>query len=183
MDEWTLESPSFNAVNAGTMIRLMVDTWGSKLADANPPEAPVGDGEAPIKADAGMFTERWVVVGKLTTKSATDTTIWNPTIVGGVSRTALSNVWEYRDLLDTAKKTWYAEAGTGNWHNDGTPARGTGLCRMRVGYKNSGGSAVAKYVYGSIVSVDFGPVAAAMKDSGSVPFRLEFAYASVESTA
>jgi len=179
-DEWTLESPSHNASNAGTMVRLSVDQWSHHLRDANPPQVPQGRNNAPIKVAAGMYTEAVKVAGFLSNQTAVDTAIWNPTIIAGASRTALNNSTEWRDLLEDSINDWWDETTSENWHLDGTPARRDGEARLRMGFKWNGSALVAKYVYGYVASIDFGPVPAAFKTSGKIPFVLEFHYARVK---
>lgn len=182
-DEYTIESPSFNAVDAGTMIRLPASTWTKKVLDVNPPEAATGSGDAPTKAEAAMYQEGVVFTGEFSDKTAQDTAIWNPTIINGVSRTALGASEELRDLLDATKKAWSREPAAGNWHNDGSPTRATGQCRIRLGNKwsgGAGGSKVPYYIYGYVRHVVFGPNDAAQKSSGKMKFTLEFGYAQVE---
>lgn len=184
-DEITLESPSFNGANAGTMLRLSTAVWRHRVRDANPAEKPVGDDEAPVKVDAGRFSEGIIIKGQISSRIAADQAIWNPTIIEGVVRTNLASPLEFRDLLLRSRKTWWKEAAAGNWHNDGNPARAKGLCRIRLGSKwsgGAGGAAAPYYIYGYVASIDIGDVTAGMKDGLIMPFTLEFGYANVEST-
>lgn len=180
-DSVTLESPSFNAVNAGTMLRLPTSKWTHQVLDANPEQKAQGDDKAPVKADAGMYIEQFTVIGEISQKSATDLTIWNSTIINGASRTALNNAEELRDLLLASKKTWYKETVSGNWHNDGTPARAKGLCRLRLGDKWNGAALVPYYTYGFVINVTIGEVHSSMKESKTMPYRIDFGYAHVQS--
>lgn len=187
-DDVTLESPSHNAANAGTMLRLPTASWRVTIRDASPQEVAVGEGEAPVKTDNGAYTEVVVVSGQITEKNATDTNIWDATIIEGTSRTALLSMEHFYDFLETARKTWWEESASGTWHDDGNPARTTGLCRLRVGFKENGtyaggSSLVPRYFYGYVVQVDFGTVVTGMKTGKIIPYTLTFAYASVESTA
>lgn len=181
-DDITLESPSFNAVNAGTMLRLPAAVWSHTIRDMNPAEAPVGDDEAPVKVQAGMFVEVIKITGQVSSKTALDQAIWNPTIIEGANRAALNNAEEFRDLIRKAHVAWWKEAAAGNWHNDGNPARRKGLCRLRIGDKWNGAALVPFYVYGFVSSVAFGPIVAGHKDARIFPFTIEFAYAEVQST-
>jgi hypothetical protein len=192
-DEYTIESPSFNPTPgslSGTMIRLPAKTWAHAILDVNPAEAAGGDGEV-TKTESGMWQEGIVFSGDFSDVTVKDTASWSPTIVDGVSRTALACAEELRDLLLRTKRPlapsttngWPQESASGNWHNDGAPARAPGLCRVRLGYKWSGGVGGAKvpyYVYGYVRRIDVGPNEAGQKASGKMTFRLDFGYAQVE---
>lgn len=166
----TLESPSFNNVNAGTQLRLPCETWAEQNTDPENELFHLGNGTSPKKVARGARVQQFSIKGQFTDKFAKDTTIWSTTIINGVSRSSLNNWQEFRDLLRSSESSWWSEAVAGNWHDDGNPARQRGQSRLRL---ERDGNLNPQYHYGVVMSTQFLGVKGGA-DAGLVDYELIF---------